>query len=349
MNIENSMSLSKILKYANFFTTNDGIYSNFFFTGDGVVTTNGNFLFKSSLAEVPNATIPSKKLMNFLSVCPSEQIEWKQSKDNSYITFRSDSYRTQIPNVYISEIPSPSKLFGQPIKDSLKNFREEFKITNDIIKALDDMSFCKPSKDVGKQEIQGVRFEPEGLFATDAYGIACSLVKTNVVTPFTMPTKLVDFIINYGLEPMQCLLSRDNILIRYPKLLIIGRMPNLSWPDLGSKILNFKEEHFIDIKETDLTKKSILKRLASSENMNLTIKPRTKTSVEFVMKDLVSGGSAEVIGADNNIEYPFSISFKSFRGGFLKANKIKIKRFDSNSTQLLFEKGDFNYTILGRI
>lgn len=349
MKLGDTTTLSKILKYANFFTTNDGIYSNFFFTGDGVVATNGSFLFKSLVADVPNATLPSKNIMKFLSVCPSGSIEWYPSTDNSYITFQSDSYTANIPNVFISEIPSPKKLFGEPIARSIKQDRIEFKITNQIIQGLEQLSFCRPSNDAGKQEIQGVRFEPEGLFATDSYGIVCELIPTGVTYPFTLPSKLVDFIIQYGMEPVSCFLTADNILIKYPRIIILGRMPNLEWPDLSSKIMDFKEEYYMTIKESESSKKATLKRMSTAESINLMIVPKSPFLVELSMQDITGGDLSEVVQAENNLPMPISVSFKCFRGGYIKANHIKMARFNGSSMQLLFEDNSFRYTILSRI
>lgn len=349
----NTNILARTLKYASTFTTNEGIYSHFFFTNTGVITTDGTFLFKADLkgTGLPNASLPVKSMMRFLSVCPSEQVSWKYGLNNNSVIFCSGTYESQIPNTYIEAIPSPKELFGEPLTNIKQKPKQQVNITVELIQAINKISFCKvPIQDAEKQEIQGVRVEKDGVFSTDSYAISHVSIDTGVSAPFTIPAKLVDFILQYGLAPKACFITKDYMVLRYDNILIIGRLKNSPYPaTILKQIRDFKPSEHVKFDEKTDARNNTIKRLAISEGTTLMITPLSETTLSFSLQDRLGNKTAEQISATNTLTTSIMTGFKFFKSGYKYTNDIDIAFIDDDRIQLMFTDESFQYTLLGRV
>jgi hypothetical protein len=348
--ITDTTSLARILRYASIFTTNEGIYSHFFFMEDGVITTDGAFMFHGDLKDLPSATLPAKSVIKFLSVCPTDNVHWRYGKDKTSIIFESGSYKTQVANTYVSEIPSPKELFGSPIDQISKKTRKEIKITADIVNGLQKIAFCSvPYNDTGKQEIKGIRVEPNGLFSTDSYGIASVLMNTGIEEPFTLPTRLADFMVQYGLPPQSCFLTKDFIVVQYPKIRIIGRLNHFPYPAIVmSRILSFKPSASIAIEDSDAAKAGTLKRLAITDGSAITLKPVGDSYIELSVTDMLGHKTSEVTSARNDLKGSFMTGIRYFKGGYKLAKSIQVFDNGGDTVQIMFANNDLHYLLLGK-
>jgi len=345
--------LARTLKYASTFTTNEGIYSHFFFTNTGVITTDGTFLFKAELkgSGLPNATLPVRNMLKFLSVCPEgQQVSWQYGINKNSVIFKAGSYQSQIPNTYIDSIPSPKDLFGEPLKNIKQKPKQSFSITTDLIQAMNKISFCKaPLQDAEKQEIQGIRIEKDGIYSTDSYGISSVLMETHIKDPFTIPAKLVEFITSYALPPQACYITKDYIILKYNTIMVIGRTNNYPYPEkILSQVREFNPTTTITFKEKADERSNILKRLSVSEGTTLLITPVDSSTLEFSISDRLGNKTSEQVEATNALSSALMTGFKFFRNGYKNTTDIGVAELPDSRIQLMFSEGSFKFTILGR-
>lgn len=355
---------SEILKLAYQFTTRDGIYSSFFLTSNNVITTDKSLLFIGDCSvnkqSIPNGTIAASDIYKLLQVCKNNVLRWQDADNKVIVTTANFEY--QIPKIYTLEIPSAELLFEERFTNSIK---EEVNITEEVLAGLDMIQFCSiPSTSSDRLNLQGILFEKDCLYSSDAYGLAKYEVATGVKTPFVLPTKLSLFMTQFGLPPESCTLIRipsvnninmitnSYILVQYKKFKLLSCLSPLPFPTLVKDTFNnFTATHTLSFENLNSReKKEIIDRLNIVQENAVMFKRENEDTLFLTVVNATGYKVSEAVAIDtvSDIDFSFITGLTFFKQGFLKATHIKVSKLQQH-VQLLFTKDAFSYLILGEV
>lgn len=355
---------STILKLAYQFTTKEGTYSSFFLTSNNVVTTDKSILFIGDCSinkqTIPNGTVAAADVYKLLQVCKNNTLKW-QDLDNSILA-TTNTFEYKIPKIYTLEIPSAQLLFDERFTNSIK---EDIEITDEVLTGLEAIQFCSiPDTNPDKLALQGISFESNYLYSSDAYSLASYKVSTKVKTPFILPIKLSLFMTHFGLPPESCTLikipSKNNsaiitnsyILVTYKKFKLLCCLSPLKFPETVKNTFDdFTSTHTLNFENlTFREKKEITTKLSIVQENAVTLKRKKEGSLLLTVVDAIGYQVTEEIPIDivSNLNFSFMTGLNFFNAGFLKASLIQINK-SQNQVQLLFVKDNFSYLILGSV